>query len=320
MSVSVVIPAYNSRHVKEAIGSIFAQAVLPSEVIVVDSSPDSTLAAINGDRGRINYYYQPPRGVSAARNFGIRKATGKFVALLDADDVWLPGKLEKQIALLELNPQIGFSFSTVWNLLDMEQEGIPNEPFFPPALRRWMEKGLQHEGAVSGRVYELLLDVNCIATSSLVIRRDVFEKVAPFNETLNNGEDYEFELRLAREFPALFINEPTTRYRVHGTGLSGAWSARSDLFYQTNLKVLEKHHTLHPSVFVRRAIARTYAAYALHCLKAGKHELAVDSARRSLGIWPSVRAFKCYAEATSPKAYKLMSAWVGSAGRNQSKS
>lgn len=310
-SVSIVIPSYRSSYVADAVASAMEQSVEPYEIIVVDSSPESTLPSLNGCRDKITYYYQPPLGVSAARNFGIEKATGRYVALLDADDIWLPGKLEKQIDLLESNLAAGFSFSTVWNLVSTEQNAIPSEPFFPVMLREWMARNKQQKDAVSGWVYDLLLEVNCVATSSLVIRRDAFDEIGFFDESLKNAEDYELELRLAKQYPAVFISEPTSRYRVHDTGLSGAWSARSDLFYRTNINALEKHYQLFPSASVKRAIARTWASYALHLLFCGDPSSAAAYARRSFRLHPSLLALKLLAEASAPSAYRFVSSIIG---------
>jgi glycosyltransferase involved in cell wall biosynthesis len=315
MSVSVVIPAYNSRFLQAAIESVMAQTRAPSEILLVDGSPETTLAELSSYRHRISYYHQPPRGVSAARNFGIQKAQGRYIAFLDADDLWLPEKLEKQVDLLDRYPQIGFCFSTVWNLVEDTDSGVPREPFFPPELLRWMAANSPQDGAVSGSVYGLLLEVNCIATSSLLIRRDLFEAVGLFDESLKNGEDYDFELRLARSAPAFFTTPPTSRYRVHTGGLSGGWSGRSELFYRSNLTVLESHCRLYPSPEAKRALARTYAGYSLHCLKLGDRKTAAAYARRSLEVSPSLRALKCYVEAQSPRAYKFFSAWVGAPER-----
>jgi len=320
MSVSVVIPAYHSRYLGQALTSVLAQTLPPSEIILVDGSPDSTLPRLSEYRERIKYYYQPPRGVAAARNFGIEKAEGKYVAFLDADDIWLPGKLAMQIAVLERNPEAGFSFSTIWNLVDSEQSRIPSEPFFPVALRKWMTENFKHEGVVSGRVYELLLEVNCIATSSLVIRRDVVEPIGLFDESLSNGEDYEFELRLARKYPAVFVVEPTSRYRVHESGLSGNWSARSDLFYGANLRVLENHYRAYPSSSVKKAMAQNCAGYALYFLSAGDRQSAASYALRSFQLSASPRALKCYVQAVMPKSYRVLSALAGTHRHSDSKS
>jgi GT2 family glycosyltransferase len=228
--------------------------------------------------------------------------------------------LARQIAALERNPEAGFSFSAIWNLVDTEQSRIPSEPFFPVALRKWMARNFKHEGAVSGRVYELLLEVNCIATSSLVIRRDVVEPIGLFDEALSNGEDYEFELRLARQCPAVFVVEPTSRYRVHESGLSGNWSARSDLFYGANLRVLENHYRAYPSSSVKKAMAQTCAGYALYFLSAGDRQSAARYALRSFQLSASPRALKCYVQAVMPKSYRLLSALAGTYRRSDSKS
>jgi len=315
--ISVIIPAFNSSYLSKALASVYSQTLRPREILVVDSSPEITLPQIADCPERVSYFFQTPSGVSAARNFGIEKAKAKFVALLDADDIWLPKKLEKQLKLLENYPEVGFAFSTVWNLIDdAEQCAISTEPFYPDALRKWIAANNQHEGAVSGWVYALLLEVNCVATSSLVIRRDVFEKIGYFDESLKNAEDYEIELRLAKHYPALFISEPTSRYRVHETGLSGAWARRSVLFYRTNLSALEKHYRSFPSISVKKALAQTRASYALYLLSIGESKLAAHHSWRSLGLYPSVRALKYYAEANCPGGYRFLSSMLGNARRH----
>jgi glycosyltransferase involved in cell wall biosynthesis len=310
--VSVVIPAFKSPYLRNALDSVFSQTLEPLEIIVVDSSPASTLPDVAHCRGRIKYLSQSPKGVSAARNFGVDAANGGMIALLDADDIWHERKLEKQVELLRKNPDVGFSFSAIWNLTDDAAPGtIPMTPFYPEALNRWISLNKQHQGAVSGSAYELLLEVNCIATSSLVIRREAFKTIGNFDESLKNAEDYEFELRLAKRYPAIFISEPTSRYRVHETGLSGEWAARSELFHRTNLEALEKHYRLFPSGAVKRALARTCASCAVHHLNLGDFKTASRYSRRSLEIYPSMRALKHLAESLSPKVYGVLSAMAG---------
>ena len=85
-SVSVIIPAYNSPYLEEAIESVLAQTLAALEIIVVDGSADTTMKQIEKYGDRVKYFHQTPRGVSAARNLGIRQAGGDYIALLDADD------------------------------------------------------------------------------------------------------------------------------------------------------------------------------------------------------------------------------------------
>jgi glycosyltransferase involved in cell wall biosynthesis len=315
--ISVIIPAFNSSYLSEALASVFSQTLPPREILIVDGSPEITLPQITDCHERVRYFSQSPNGVSAARNFGIEKAKGEFVALLDADDIWLPTKLETQLSLLQDNPEVGFAFSTVWNLIDDTKPcAITKGPFYPEALCKWMADNNEHQGAVRGWVYDLLLEVNCVATSSLIIRRDVFEKTGYFDESLRNAEDYEMELRLAKKYPAFFISESTSRYRVHDSGLSGAWAFRSDLFHRTNLSALEKHYRLFPSLSAKKAIAQTCASYALHLLSIGEFQLAARHSWRSLGLYPSVRALKYYAEANCPGGYRFLSSMLGNAQRH----
>ena len=302
-SVSVIVPAFRSSYLRECLASIFTQTVLPTEVIVVDGSPDRTVPILEEFRSRIVHIEQPPRGVSAARNAGIEAAKGDYVAFLDADDLWLPEKLEYQLAGFLRFPDTVFSFCTVWNLTESSNPGIPDEPFFPPNLLAWLARSGENEGFATGSVYELILAGNCIATSSLMIRREALKKLSWFDERMRNGEDYEFELRLARTYPAVFVKHPLVRYRIHSAGLSGAWNERTDLFYRANIDALVKHYDQHPSAQVKSALARTYADRALFRLKERQYTEAHSLARTSLGIRLNQPAVRYYLEAKFPRVY-----------------
>ncbi len=304
-SVSVIIPSYNSPYLSEAIESVFRQTHGATEIIVVDGSPEVTLDQIEDCFGRIQHIPQLPRGVSHARNAGIVAAQGDYVALLDADDLWLPDKLHTQLLLLERYPAAGFCFSTTWNLLDVEDCAIPSEPYCPRELRSWIQSKGQANGAVHGDVYELLLSVNCVATSSVVARKTAMVNVGLFDESLKNGEDYDFWLRLASAFSAIYVCEPTCRYRVHPDGLSGTWSSRSELFYRANLRVLEKHLANVPSVMVRKALSRSLADFANFQLKSAQLTEAKRTALQSLRVRPNLKATQTYIEAAFPKASSL---------------
>jgi len=109
-TISVIIPAYNhARYLAEAIDSVLAQTYAPLEIIVVDDgSTDGTPAVAASYGDRIRYIRQENAGVGAARNNGIAAARGEYLAFLDSDDIWLPEKLEREIALFDADPQLGF--------------------------------------------------------------------------------------------------------------------------------------------------------------------------------------------------------------------
>jgi len=302
-TVSVVVPAFHSSQIRECLASIFSQTFPPCEIIVIDSSPDETTPLLQEFSGKVVHIEQPPRGVSAARNAGIEAAKGDYIAFLDADDLWLPEKLERQLWGFSRFPHAPFSFCTVWNLTEDPDPAIPREPFFPPNLLAWLARAGEDNGTAAGSVYELILSGNCIATSSLIVRRDALEKIDLFDETMRNGEDYEFELRLAHSYPAVFVRSPMVRYRIHNAGLSGAWSQRSELFYRANIDALTKHYEKFSSERVRTALARTYADFALFHLKSGKYAEAGRLARCSLARQLSQRALRYYLESKFPELY-----------------
>jgi glycosyltransferase involved in cell wall biosynthesis len=104
--VSVVIPAFNAaRYLGEALDSVFGQTLTDLELVVVDDgSTDETPQVVQGYGSRVRYVRQPNAGVASARNRGVAESSGRYVAFLDADDVWLPGKLERQLEALAARP------------------------------------------------------------------------------------------------------------------------------------------------------------------------------------------------------------------------
>src|SRR5690348_15579178 len=107
--VSVIIPAYNyARYIPGAVNSVLAQTYQNHEIVVVDDgSTDGTRQALGDSLDKISYIYQHNRGVSAARNVGIERSRGELIAFLDADDVWVPDKLDRQVRFLRDHPSIG---------------------------------------------------------------------------------------------------------------------------------------------------------------------------------------------------------------------
>src|SRR5258706_6591961 len=107
--ISVIIPTFNSAAlVTAAVDSVLAQTTPPTEILVVDDgSTDDTRQRLAPYAGRLRYLHQQSKGVAAARNLGLKQATGEFVAFLDADDIWHPRKLERQLTAMTANPDIG---------------------------------------------------------------------------------------------------------------------------------------------------------------------------------------------------------------------
>ncbi|HYL81892.1 MAG TPA: glycosyltransferase, partial [Candidatus Acidoferrum sp.] len=187
--VSVIIPTYNSAgFVVEAVRSVLAQTHSPVEIIVVDDgSTDATAESLRPYAERIRYLYQQNRGVAAARNAGIAVARGDLLAFLDADDMWVPDKLERQLACLDRRPQVGVTHADARHCyVDSGRQCAR-----PPLARQF-----------DGNCYTDLFFGNRIVTSSVMVKRHCLEAVGGFDETIRAAsvEDYDLWLRLARRY------------------------------------------------------------------------------------------------------------------------
>jgi glycosyltransferase involved in cell wall biosynthesis len=181
---SVVIPVFNGANfVARAIESVLGQTLEDFELIVVDDgSTDSTSEVVKSfSDPRLRYLRQRNQGPSVARNTGIRASTAEWIGFLDGDDYWLPTKLEAQLERARLQPDAGLVYAA----------GI----YCTPEGATIADMPATVEGELLG---ELLLD-NCLAgsTSSAIVRRDVFDRIGLFDETMSCCEDWELWLRVA---------------------------------------------------------------------------------------------------------------------------
>ncbi len=209
LPITVVIPTYNrARWLRECLASVARQSVRPREVIVVDDgSTDETEPVCRREWPEIEYCYQANRGVSAARNRGIRMAGSEWIALLDSDDLWEPTKLERQWAVLQSDPQL--------KALQTEEIWLRNGKRVNP--RRIHAKP-------SGWLFAELIPVCLVSPSAVIIHREVFEKVGDFDETLPACEDYDLWLRMALHYRIETLREALTIKRGgHADQLSRQW-------------------------------------------------------------------------------------------------
>lgn len=203
--VSVIIPTYNyGRFIAEAIESVLEQAYPASEIIVVDDgSTDDTEIVVAKFGEKVQYIKQANGGVCAARNNGFAKSTGDIIAFLDADDTWMPEKIEKQVAKFAEDAEIGLVHCGT-----REFDSASGET-----------RALQIEGKEGWVANEhILFDKPVINFSSsvLMISRKAIDDVGGFDTRLKNGEDWEFCLRVARKYKVGFVPEALVNYRNHG--------------------------------------------------------------------------------------------------------
>lgn len=311
--VSVVIPTYNRVGlVGAAVESALAQDRADLEILVVDDgSKDGTremMARVYGGNPRVRCLSKANGGVSTARNLGIRESRGEFVAFLDADDVWLPGKLALQLECLRRFPQAGM----VWTDMDaVDGAGrVLHERFlrrfydtykFYPTSRDLFAKDLQEAriGDVDvfcGDIYSPMVLGNLVHTSTVLLRRERLDKIGLFDEADRSGsEDYPFHLKTCRAGPVAYADKVALRYTI---GQADALTAPERMIlislaflhtFQQSLAKDADRISLPPSV-VRERLADAYAW-------AGQEHLRA-------GLTAEARAFFLKSLRTDPRAFR----------------
>lgn len=224
IGISAIIPTYNRRTlVTRAIDCALAQTRPVDEIVVVDDgSTDGTrelLAKRYGDR--IRYHWQENAGVSAARNTGMRLSQGRYIALLDSDDVWAPEKTGLQADWLDAHPDFGM---VLCDVARVEEDGSLIDVF-----RR--REVLPEDGAVLGA----LLHNPSLVPASAMFRREVFEGTGGFDTSLRTAEDIDFHLRVARHWKIGVIERTLVDAMRGHDGLSATAST-----YDDYVKVMER--------------------------------------------------------------------------------
>lgn len=234
--VSVVIPVRNGKEfIFEAIQSVLGQSFSDLEVIVVDDgSDDYDYQSLDKIDSRIRVIRLPGCGVSVARNTGMASARGRYIAFLDADDAWFPGKLEAQVRYFSLHPDVGCVFG---GFIKWHQDSLG---CFPPAeqLSSDCSSVTKFDAARSGWVYTRLLTGLLVGMNTAVIRREVYELLGGFDESMRIGEDYMFWLKVSRIFEMHALDAPVALYRIHP---SSAMSRLDSVNHQTRFLAIAFH-------------------------------------------------------------------------------
>ena len=204
LDVSVVIATYNrSKQVREAIDSVLAQSIPVREILVVDDgSKDDTREQLLAYGNRVRPFFQANGGASAARNLAMRNAQGEWLAFLDDDDVWLPTKIEKQMALARQDPKLGLVYCSDYAVDEQ--------------LRILYARNAEPENR--GDVFERLLIRNFIFTSCVIARRDLVEEAGYMDLEFKFAQDWDLWLKILAGSTADFVAEPLVLYRQSAAG------------------------------------------------------------------------------------------------------
>ena len=208
-NVSIIMPAYNSsRWISDSIQSVFEQNYVQWELLIVDDgSTDNTKNIVKDflNDKRIKYFYQDNYGPAVARNLGISKASGKYLAFLDSDDLWKPNKLELQLNYLKNNPDcclIHTNYST------FESNTQNSKPFRQtPWFSNWDEN-------------ERLLMFDTIGTLTVFTKTQLIKNLGGFRNDFHGTEDWDLWIRVSKEGKISKLHDNTAYYRIHPEGIS----------------------------------------------------------------------------------------------------
>jgi glycosyltransferase involved in cell wall biosynthesis len=270
--VSVVIPTYNAAGtVRDTIDSILAQTLPPSQIIVIDDgSRDATAERIRPYGDRVLYRQQANAGPSAARNHGVALCDQPLVAFLDADDIWHPRKLELQMRHMGRDPELG--------LLATDHFDWPTAAF-PDATQAG-------DGTLTPVTWERLVIKATILTSSVMVRRDILERVGEFDRSLCGPEDRDMFLRIAEVTRLAKLNLPLVGYRdAPGSLTKDAQTCERGM--RQILRRLDERRAWRGRWLLRRnAISFMQHSCSSAQARAGNHAGAVFREFKALAIYP----------------------------------
>lgn len=276
--VSTVVPAYNAmRFLPQTVASALAQTWQDFELLIIDdgSSDGIDVWAAQHPDARIRLIRQANQGAATARNTGILEAEGEYIAFLDADDLWEPTKLERQVACLEARPEVGLVHTAIRYI---DEDGYDTGRI------------LRSEG--DGDVWkQVVLHMLIRCGSTPIIRRSCFDKVGVFDPQLGFAEDWDMWIRIAAQYHFAVINDPLVSYRQHSSNMT-----KGHKVIMPNLeKVLARAFYDAPSQdenIKDEAYGRAYLFAAWRAFFARDLSTAAVLHQQALTAWPGLRLTK----------------------------
>ena len=220
--VSVVLPVYNgARFLREAIDSVLNQTYRDFELVVVDDGSTDNSAEIASTFRDVRVMRRPHHNIPATRNAGLASAHGNLIAIIDSDDTWPANRLEVQVGCLDAHPEVDIAFGHFRVAIE---PGAERPPWLPAKM---LDRDLQGH------------------PSTALVRRSVFERVGPFDESFAQGSDTDWILRVREaNVPTMFVDDVVLHWRVHGENISyGLQGARLSLLRALHSSILRRRQT-----------------------------------------------------------------------------
>jgi len=284
--VSIIMPVLNGeKYLVEALESILAQTYKNYELVAVDDgSTDRTCELLHQyhDKLELRYVRHPAcKGIAVSVNDGIRNSTGEYITFLDHDDVWFPDMLETQVESLHGKAGVGMvhsDFQTIDATGNIIEESVAR---------------CRDRKRPSGEVFRELFNDSFIAASSVLIRKECFDRLGGFDETLHWG-DYHLWLRIARHYKINYVPKVLTRYRQHNTQSTRTYDGqppdKESVAMLAIKKLLEQYPEIRQELgerAIRRRMAMLYFDMAYSWLWKGAGRNARVCLAQAIRRWPT---------------------------------
>ncbi len=254
--VSVIMPTFNrAAYLQEAIESVLEQTYIDYELIIIDDgSVDNTKEVCAKYGEKVRYLYQENKGSPSARNYGISQARGKYIALLDDDDRWVPHKLQIQVDFMEKHPELAFICSSAY-VIDQVDNATK---FFGVSS--------------SENSFDHLILGNFVFHLTVLAKKEIILEIGGYDTNLLLCQDYDLWLRIAKKHPFCCIDEPLAYYRIHPQNISHKVEAA----LANEEEILRKKELMSDLPFFRVQHIRAvhYMQFAKNFIKIGAYEKA----------------------------------------------
>lgn len=275
--VSVIIPVFNSsRFLAKAIESVLAQTYQNFEIILVDdgstdNSKEIILSFLTKFPDKVSYLYQQNKGIAGARNTGLKNSSGVYIALLDADDRWLPTRLEESVIVLQNQPDIGLVHSDI--VIIDENDTIIESP-------------TRETRYLSGSIFEhLFLRKANISAVSVLFRRSCIVDVELFDEDPRcmGCDDRDLWLRISEKYHIVYIDKILSQYRIHSSNYSNNLEKMVSARYYIVSKYRKNKES---SILIRKALAKIHRDFGDSLLYQHMYSKAKTEYVKALKYWP----------------------------------
>lgn len=269
--VSIIITTFNyGKFIKETLHSILKQTYSNYEILIIDDGSTDNTSDIVSEweepfKGRLRYFYKENQGVAIARNYGIFKAKGDYIAFVDADDIWFEDSLQKLVSCIKDNADYGLVYGNVrmYDITFKKNFGLRFQTGSYPA-------------PFEGKCFDkLFIHGNFIHTSASIVRRQVFEKAGFFDERFRCGEDLDMWIRLSAIFEIKYLDEILTKVRRHHSSLSfSLLSAHKSKILMTRklLKLMPDFETVVGPEKLKNFLYENYYAMGVYCILEGMNK------------------------------------------------